>query len=103
MQTSLFPLSDDIDFLIFSQTELGQLFQAIPFEELAKPFKNYARQFPQGKKSVFSIEGAIGLMFLKHYLNLSDEKLIHEALLGALKARPGPIHPIATAFNLGKL
>lgn len=76
MQTSLFPLNKDIDFLIFSQTELGQLYQAIPFEKLAAPFEKHLNNCPQGRKAIFSIEGGIGLLFLKHYLKLSDEKLI---------------------------
>lgn len=60
---------------IFLQTELGQLYQAIPFQALATIFKPHLPKHPQGAKSRFTVEGALGLMFLKSYLGLSDKKL----------------------------
>lgn len=77
MQTVLF--SDYVDSrlkIFLERTELGQLYQAIPFKELALPYKKYKNRFPQGSKPIFSIEGGIALQFLKHYLQLSDAKLI---------------------------
>lgn len=60
---------------VFLQTELGQLYQAIPFQGLATVFKPHLPKHPQGAKSRFTVEGALGLMFLKPYLGLSDKKL----------------------------
>jgi len=62
---------------IFIQTELGHLYQAIPFKNLAELFKDNRRGIPTGgRKPIFDIAGGLGLMFLKHYLQLSDKKLI---------------------------
>jgi len=58
----------------FLNTELGQLYQAFPFEELAKHFPKAKDE--RGRKSWFSIAGGLGLMVLKNYLGLSDAKLI---------------------------
>ena len=55
---------------------MGQLYQAIPFKELAAPYQQYKNLHPQGDKPIFSIEGGIALQFLKHYLQLSDAKLM---------------------------
>lgn len=60
----------------FLDSELGRLYSTIPFRDLADQFRAYARRKPQGAKAVFSLEGGLGLMFLKHYSNLSDAKLI---------------------------
>lgn len=76
LQSVLFSDYTDIRFKIFLETELGQLYQAIPFKELALPYRKYKNLNPQGLKPIFSIEGGIGLQFLKHYLQLSDAKLI---------------------------
>lgn len=76
MQTSLFPAYVDHRFQIFLLTELGQLYQAIPFKELAEPYRKFKNLHPQGDRPIFSIEGGIALQFLKHYLQLSDAKLI---------------------------
>ena len=62
---------------IFLGTELGQVYQSIPFEKMASPFKPFKNKSPQGVKSIFSVEGGLGLMFLKHYFNgISDSMLI---------------------------
>lgn len=57
---------------IFLSTELGQLYQAIPFSSLATLFPPPPSR---GAPSFFGIEGMIGLQVLKAYLNLSDDKL----------------------------
>lgn len=60
----------------FLSSELGQLFLTIPFRELADFFRAGLRRCPQGAKPIFSIEGGLGLMFLKHRSGLSDAALI---------------------------
>jgi hypothetical protein len=60
----------------FLESELGQLYSTIPLRELADFFRHDLRRCPQGAKSIFTIEGGLGLMFLKHYSGLSDAKLI---------------------------
>jgi len=62
--------------LNFRDSELGRLHSTIPFRELAKCFQSNPRRCPQGVKAIFSLEGGLGLMFLKHYTQLSDAKLI---------------------------
>jgi hypothetical protein len=61
----------------FSQTDVGQLHQAIPFEELVKliPEPKHAMS-GKGCKPWFDRRGGIALQFLKHYLRLSDAQLI---------------------------
>ena len=58
----------------FSKTELGQLYQTIPFKELAGLLPK--KKSKAGAPGWFSYEGYFGLMLLKSYLNLSDSKLI---------------------------
>jgi transposase, IS5 family len=61
----------------FLRTDLGQLYQAIPFKELAEkiPSPKHERR-GLGRKPWFTVEGGIALQFLKHYHNLSDQLLI---------------------------
>ncbi len=60
----------------FLSGELGQIYSTIPFRELADYFRSDLKRCPQGVKAIFSIEGGLGLMFLKHLTGLSDKKLI---------------------------
>lgn len=60
----------------FEQSELGRVFLTIPFRELASKFQIKKKANGPGANPIFSVEGALGLMFLKHYTGLSDEKLI---------------------------
>lgn len=62
---------------IFLRTDLGRLYLAIPFEELAEkiPVRKHA-QSGLGCRPWFDVKGGIALQFLKHYHNLSDELLI---------------------------
>ncbi len=78
MDTLLFPDNEihDLSFTIFLKSELGQIYQAIPFKELAKHFDSKIPKSTKGRKPIFTTEGGLGLMFLKHYLGLSDKKLI---------------------------
>jgi IS5 family transposase len=61
----------------FFQTDLGILYQAIPFEELAKkiPLPKQS-QSGLGRKPWFDVKGGIALQFLKHYLRQSDAMLM---------------------------
>lgn len=61
-------------YLKFKETELGQLYKSIPFSELASLLPSKTTNV--GAPSTFSYEGFFGLMFLKAYLGLSDQKLI---------------------------
>lgn len=78
MQLTLFEVSsyESVFRLNFLSSELGRMFTTIPFRELADIFRSDQRRCPQGCKSTFTIEGGLGLMFLKHHSNLSDAKLI---------------------------
>lgn len=78
MELSLFSRNDflDLRYKAFLNSELGQFFQTIPFQELAVPFRPHMPRGKRGRRSLFTIEGGLGLMFLKHYLNMSDSKLI---------------------------
>jgi hypothetical protein len=61
----------------FLRTDLGQLYQAIPFEKLAEkiPLPKHALS-GRGCKPWFDVQGGIALQILKHYHNLSDQLLI---------------------------
>ena len=61
----------------FAKSDLGQLYMAIPFDKLAKqiPAPKHALS-GKGCKPWLDLKGAIGLLILKHYTNLSDEKLM---------------------------
>ena len=61
----------------FLQTDVGQLFCAIPFDQLASVIPPPKRGVSgKGCKPWFDVKGAIGLLILKHYLCCSDEMLI---------------------------
>lgn len=61
----------------FLQTDLGQFYVAIPFEQLAKQIAAPKHTMSgRGCKPWLDMKGAIGLLVLKHYTNLSDEMLI---------------------------
>ncbi|MBI3719478.1 MAG: transposase [Sphingobacteriales bacterium] len=58
----------------FLSTELGQLFQSIPWDELCGQFQH--RRDSRGKKGSFETRGKLALQFLKHYSQLSDADLM---------------------------
>jgi hypothetical protein len=58
----------------YLSSELGKIYQAIPWQELADSFK--LKQNRKGPSRVFSPEGMLGLMFLKSWVNCSDRRLI---------------------------
>jgi len=62
----------------FLQTDLGQVYLAIPFDALAATIPSPAyNKSGLGRKPWFNVKGGIALQILKHYLQLSDELLIH--------------------------
>jgi transposase, IS5 family len=77
MQNTLFSLySKDFPKWYYFQnsSELGQIHQVIPWKELATLIP--AKKNIAGAPSWLSYEGMFGLMFLKHYTKLADEKLV---------------------------
>jgi Transposase domain (DUF772) len=58
----------------FQASELGNIYQAIPWIELAKALK--IRENRKGPDRIFSPQGMLALMFLKSYVTCSDKKLI---------------------------
>ena len=60
---------------IFKNLEMGKLYDCLPWQALADCLP---RQEQQGKGAPrwLSNQGMFGMMFLKHYLNCSDKKLI---------------------------
>jgi transposase, IS5 family len=62
---------------LFFASDLGQLYVAIPFDQLAAEIPPPKHSLSgKGCKPWFDLKGAIGLLILKHYTNLSDEMLI---------------------------
>lgn len=58
----------------FYRSDLGKIYQAIPWSELVKSFN--IKDSHKGPQSIFSPRGKIALMFLKHYAGCSDKRLI---------------------------
>ena len=59
----------------FNESELGGLYQAIPWNEIVKKLK--IKENKKGPDLIFSPQGMVALMFLKSYVGCSDEKLIN--------------------------
>ena len=66
----------------FLKSELGTIYQAIPWKELIKHLK--LKEQRNGRAANFSPQGKLALMFLKAYSGLSDRKLI-EHLNGSIQ------------------
>lgn len=81
----------------FKLSELGQIHQAIPWQELVASIG--LKEHNKGPASIFSPKGKIALMFLKHHAACSDHKLI-EQLNGNINYQIfcdlwiSPLHPI---------
>ena len=100
MQNTLFSLDDPRFHQLYyfrNCTELGAIYKAIPWEELVKllpPKKSF-----RGAPSYLPPAGLFGLMFLKHYSGMSDEKLLdafntnyaYQMFCGCII---NPLHPI---------
>ena len=76
MSTELFQPQDFLTpkWYLFKSSKLGRIYDYIPWDQLAAclPEENRGPGAPRW----FSAQGMFGLMFLKSYLNISDEKLI---------------------------
>jgi len=66
----------------FLRSELGKIYQAIPWNELVKSLK--IKENREGRSAIFSPQGKLALMFLKAYTGLSDRKL-YEHLNGSIQ------------------
>jgi hypothetical protein len=60
----------------FLESKLGKIYQAIPWHELVHSFNIKASA--KGPDCIFTQQGKLGLMFLKHYACCSDERLIEQ-------------------------
>ena len=66
----------------FLESELGQIYQAIPWERLIKTLK--LKENRSGRRSMFSPQGKLALMFLKSYSGMSDRR-VYEQLNGNIQ------------------
>lgn len=78
-QNLLFQQPIDLQLQAFYNTPLGQLYQAVPFDDLSKHIPNPKRSV-SGKGCIpwFDVKGAIGLQILKSYFRSSDAMLIEQ-------------------------
>jgi len=60
----------------FLLSKLGGLHQAIPWSELVAAVKGRLSRETRGRKPIFDTRGKLALMFLKSYLDVSDEQLM---------------------------
>ena len=65
----------------FLGSELGQIYRAVPWDDMVTALG--LKESKKGPRPVFSPRGKVALMFLKHYADCSDRKLI-EGLNGNL-------------------
>lgn len=76
-QKELFEVYPNYQHQRFLLTDVGRLYQAIPFDELVKLIPAPKRQISgKGRKPWFDVKGGIALQILKSYLRLSDAQLI---------------------------
>jgi len=61
---------------VFQQTDLGKIYEGVPWNDLAKSFG--LKENTKGPDCIFSPRGKLALMFLKHYCCCSDQKLIEQ-------------------------
>ncbi len=76
-QDTLFPFDSPIfpQYHFFKNScELGKIYDLIPWKELEKLLPR--KKNLSGAPSYLPRQGYFGLMFLKHYTGLSDEKLL---------------------------
>lgn len=66
----------DLFFNRFLEGDLGKIYSATPWKELTKTFGLNDAQ--KGPLSIFSPQGKIALMILKHYAACSDKRLIEQ-------------------------
>lgn len=62
---------------VFRSSRLGKIHSLIPFDEICDLFRPFRSKSPQGVKPWLSLEGGLGLMFLKSYAGCcSDADLV---------------------------
>lgn len=66
----------DLFFSRFLESDLGKIYSSIPWDELVINFG--LKESAKGPMSIFSPQGKIALMFLKHYACCSDKRLIEQ-------------------------
>lgn len=66
----------------FLESELGQIYQSIPWQRIIKSLK--LKENRSGRKSMFSPQGKLALMFLKSYSGMSDRR-VYEQLNGNIQ------------------
>jgi hypothetical protein len=59
----------------FNESELGGIYQAIPWNDIVRELK--IRENNKGPDLIFGPQGMVALMFLKSYIECSDEMLIN--------------------------
>lgn len=79
MQLRLYP--EDAGFspemYVFRSSRLGKMHSLIPFDKICGLYRPFLSKFPQGAKPWLSLEGGLGLMFLKSYAGCcSDADLV---------------------------
>ena len=78
-QSLLFEQSESFQQHAFSNTPLGKLYQAIPFESLSKKIPEPQRALSgKGCKPWFDVKGGIALQVLKSCYRISDAMLIEQ-------------------------
>ena len=78
-QILLFEQSTSFQHQAFSNTPLGQLYQAIPFASLSRQVPDPKRQLSgKGCEPWFDVKGGIALQILKSYYRISDAMLIEQ-------------------------
>ncbi|WP_236981112.1 transposase [Membranihabitans maritimus] len=65
----------------FLESDLGKIYRGVPWEAMVDAFD--LKESGKGPRAIFSPQGKIALMFLKHYMSCSDRKLL-ELLNGNL-------------------
>ena len=58
----------------FNESELGGIYRSIPWNDIVKKLK--IRENKKGPDLIFGPQGMVALMFLKSYVECSDEMLI---------------------------
>jgi len=68
--------SREVYYQSFLRSNLGKIYQSIPWAEMVKALDLSSSKV--GRKSYFSPQGQLALMFLKHYARCSDAQLIEQ-------------------------
>jgi transposase, IS5 family len=78
MQSTIFSteITNSSKIHFFKSTDLGRIHATLPWEQLSACILDKKKKDHRGAKSYLSKAGILGLMFLKHYTQLSDEKLV---------------------------